>query len=76
MFSMLPSLPILAAGEDILWKLAEPHLPSGRAGDYNQALMDLGATICLPKQPALSALPVEWNCARPTSLASRISARC
>ena len=40
-----------AAGEEILWNLAEAHLPKGRAGDYNQALMDLGATICLSRKP-------------------------
>src|SRR5690349_9665156 len=37
------------AGEKILWTLAEQNLPRGYAGDYNQALMDLGATICVPK---------------------------
>jgi A/G-specific adenine glycosylase len=40
------------AGEEILWKLAAEHLPPGQARDYNQALMDLGATICLPKNRA------------------------
>ncbi|MBL8098885.1 MAG: A/G-specific adenine glycosylase [Anaerolineales bacterium] len=39
------------AGEKILWELARENLPKGKAGDYNQALMDLGATICLPKNP-------------------------
>ena len=39
------------AGDKSLWKLAKDHLPKGQAGDYNQALMDLGATICLPKNP-------------------------
>src|SRR5512145_3423018 len=34
------------AGEKQLWTLASEHLPPGRAGDYNQALMDLGATLC------------------------------
>src|SRR5215216_3774529 len=36
-------------GEKILWDIAERHLPKHDAGDYNQALMDLGATICVPK---------------------------
>ncbi|MBI5945750.1 MAG: A/G-specific adenine glycosylase [Chloroflexi bacterium] len=39
------------AGEKILWELAAQNLPKGQAGDYNQALMDLGATICLPNTP-------------------------
>ena len=38
-------------GEKILWNLADRHLPKGQAGDYNQALMDLGALICVPKNP-------------------------
>lgn len=38
-------------GEKMLWELAEKHLPKKEAGDYNQALMDLGASICIPKNP-------------------------
>ena len=33
-----------------------------RAGDFAQALMDLGATICTPKRPACALLPVERPC--------------
>src|SRR5512143_467686 len=36
-------------GDRLLWELAEKYLPKTDAGDYNQALMDLGATICIPK---------------------------
>lgn len=50
------------AGEDILWALAQEHLPEGRAGDYNQALMDLGATICLPKNPLCLLCPLNELC--------------
>ncbi len=50
------------AGEKILWALAEKHLPKGRAGDYNQALMDLGAAICLPKNPRCLHCPVSELC--------------
>jgi len=49
-------------GEKILWELAEAHLPPGRAGDYNQALMDLGATICLPKKPLCLLCPLSQLC--------------
>ncbi len=51
-----------APGENILWKLAEAYLPRGRAGDYNQALMDLGATICLSKQPRCLLCPLTGMC--------------
>jgi len=51
-----------AAGEDSLWKLAETHLPKGQACDYNQALMDLGATICLSKRPRCLLCPLSGLC--------------
>ena len=50
------------AGEKILWELAAKHLPKGEAGDYNQALMDLGATICLPKTPRCLLCPLMQRC--------------
>lgn len=51
------------AGEKILWGLAAEYLPKGQAGDYNQALMDLGATICLPKNPRCLLCPLTELCA-------------
>lgn len=50
------------AGEKILWELAAENLPKGQAGDYNQALMDLGATICLPKNPRCLLCPLMEIC--------------
>jgi A/G-specific adenine glycosylase len=50
------------AGEKILWQLADKNLPKGHAGDYNQALMDLGATICVPKNPRCLICPVMKLC--------------
>lgn len=35
------------------------------AGDWNQALMDLGATVCTPKQPTCTSCPVSEWCADP-----------
>ena len=51
-----------ANGEKILWELADKNLPKGHAGDYNQALMDLGATICVPKNPRCLICPVMKIC--------------
>lgn len=45
-----------------LWKLAEKHLPKGQAADYNQALMDLGATICIAANPRCQVCPVNRMC--------------
>jgi len=49
-------------GERKLWELARLHLPPGSAGDYNQALMDLGASICLPRQPHCPDCPLKEDC--------------
>ncbi len=49
-------------GEKQLWQLARQHLPPGRAGDYNQALMDLGATVCTPQKPACLVCPLSEMC--------------
>lgn len=42
--------------------LARRHLPAGRAGDYNQALMDVGARICAPRNPACDRCPLAPHC--------------
>jgi A/G-specific adenine glycosylase len=42
--------------------LLSDGLPYGRASDYNQALMDLGATICLPRAPSCSLCPLNDIC--------------
>jgi A/G-specific adenine glycosylase len=38
-------------------------LPDGRAGDFTQAMMDLGATICRPKSPQCGICPLHNHCA-------------
>jgi A/G-specific adenine glycosylase len=50
------------SGEEALWELAAQNLPPGHAGDYNQAMMDLGASICTPKSPDCAHCPLEDNC--------------
>ena len=49
-------------GEKQLWQLAAQHLPPGQAGEYNQALMDLGASICTPRSPNCVSCPLEDIC--------------
>jgi len=46
-----------------LWHLAESLTPSHRVRDYNQAMMDLGALVCVKRQPACAACPLETACA-------------
>jgi A/G-specific adenine glycosylase len=45
-----------------LEKSLEEWIPAGRASDFNQALMDLGAAICLPSRPRCSSCPVLRFC--------------
>lgn len=54
--------PTSSAGNRLLWNLARQYLPPGNAENYNQALMDLGALICTPHQPACERCPLEDLC--------------
>jgi len=45
-----------------LWSLAEGLVPQKEPGDFNQAMMELGATVCLPKNPSCSTCPVRSEC--------------
>ena len=45
-----------------LWAQAESLLPDARFGDYTQAIMDLGATVCSRKQPQCHRCPVSEAC--------------
>jgi A/G-specific adenine glycosylase len=49
-------------GQRQLWQLAESLLPEGYAGDFNQALMDLGAMVCTPRAPSCQKCPVAEQC--------------
>ncbi len=45
------------------WAIAAERLPRGDAGDFNQALMELGATVCTPRLPRCDVCPVRPLCA-------------
>lgn len=56
-----------------LWTQAEALLPRSRCGDFNQALMELGATICRPKSPLCGECPIRADCrARELNLADEL----
>jgi A/G-specific adenine glycosylase len=46
-----------------LWALAAELVPGPRPGDFNQALMELGATVCTPRSPRCGACPLRERCA-------------
>lgn len=64
-FSRLMDLdldPRTPEGERRVRTWAFDRLPGGRASDYNQALMDLGALICTPKSPSCVDCPLTTQC--------------
>jgi A/G-specific adenine glycosylase len=66
-----------ARGSARLWRLAEGLVPEdgadGDPGDWNQALMELGATVCLPRTPKCGECPLRDHCAaRETGAETRL----
>jgi len=53
----------LPAAKPELRRLAHALMPRQRTGDFAQALMDLGATLCTPKRPACALCPWQDACA-------------
>jgi A/G-specific adenine glycosylase len=45
-----------------LWRLARELVPAERPSDFNQSLMELGATICTPTSPRCAECPVAKQC--------------
>ena len=60
LFAERESLP---GAKPLLAARAETLTPTERAGDYAQAVMDLGATICTPRKPACGLCPWREDCA-------------
>jgi A/G-specific adenine glycosylase len=48
--------------EGLLWKISESLIPKGRSNSFNQAIMDLGAIICTPKDPLCHHCPLHRYC--------------
>ncbi|MCW5933082.1 MAG: A/G-specific adenine glycosylase [Fimbriimonadia bacterium] len=51
------------ANQSLLWQIAGQLVPEDSPGDFNQALMELGSTICSPADPACARCPVSHLCA-------------
>ena len=45
-----------------MWPIAQRLVPAKNPGDWNQALMELGATVCTPDSPSCGACPVAKHC--------------
>jgi A/G-specific adenine glycosylase len=53
----------LPAAREALYALTDEITPAEQAGDFAQAMMDLGATICVPRSPACAICPLLEICA-------------
>ena len=51
-----------SAAQNALWKFADVHTPPQRVADYTQAIMDLGATVCVRSKPHCAACPLSGHC--------------
>jgi A/G-specific adenine glycosylase len=54
--------PTSAAGQLMLWSLADAVLPRRESGRFNQALMELGSEVCVGRTPHCEACPVAALC--------------
>jgi A/G-specific adenine glycosylase len=54
--------PKSSAAQKRLWRIAEDLLPAKGIGDFNQALMELGALVCTPAEPKCGACPLVGEC--------------
>ena len=52
-----------ARDEALFWSWSEALLDPRRPRDFNQALMDLGATLCTPRRPDCARCPLQFHCA-------------
>jgi A/G-specific adenine glycosylase len=60
-------------GEKALWDLAAALVPAGRGYDFNQAMMDFGATWCTARRPRCPGCPMRSFCATYATLRPRPS---
>jgi A/G-specific adenine glycosylase len=56
------SHPSESATQAILWRRAGQLVPARRAGDFNSAMMELGAIVCMPRSPQCQVCPVKQYC--------------
>jgi len=54
--------PVRGKTQDLLWHLSESLIPKGFASSFNQGLMDLGAMVCIPKDPQCLRCPLDRLC--------------
>ena len=58
----VPGWPGLTKVSQQLWHIAKQNMPAARCRDYTQAIMDLGATVCVRARPQCHQCPVATDC--------------
>lgn len=58
----LDELPSSREGKDRILKTVQSWIERGSPGDWNQAMMELGATVCMPRNPKCPACPWSQRC--------------
>lgn len=61
-YGALQEWPGTTGSQKQLWRWAEQLTPQHRVGDYTQAMMDLGATLCTRSKPSCLLCPLEQDC--------------
>ena len=64
-----------ANSDGALWSLVEEVTPKGRVREWNWAVLDLAATVCLPKVPRCSECPLALHCAWSQVYGSSLSSK-
>jgi len=59
---MVAGWPGTSTVQNTLWREAESRLPKDRGADYTQAIMDLGALLCVRTKPDCTCCPVKADC--------------
>jgi A/G-specific DNA-adenine glycosylase (EC 3.2.2.-) len=62
-FHAIPNWPGEKKTENRMWGVAESYMPEIRCGEYTQAMMDLGATLCTRSKPKCHVCPLSEDCA-------------
>ena len=61
-YHAVPTWPGERKTEAAMWELAEHYMPDDRCGEYTQAMMDLGATLCTRSKPRCGECPLQEDC--------------
>ncbi|MEM7220351.1 MAG: A/G-specific adenine glycosylase [Pseudomonadota bacterium] len=69
--ALVEGFPGSTAVQRRMWLVADEYTPATEAADYTQAIMDLGATLCVRRKPRCEACPVHADCG--ARLADRVS---